>query len=158
MGRVMAAYNEYKKTGVSCWADGDGGISVAGIFLTPDLYEERLEILGGKAGKAFADNKAVVVLDTEVTEELVKEGMARDFVRLVQNLRKEKNFDISDRIRLCWQTDDEKLRQALRENESISKFRCWCRRETKFPKPVPAERRPKSKGLPSVLMRKLFLP
>ena len=121
MGRVMAAYNEYKKTGVSCWADGDGGISVAGIFLTPDLYEERLEILGGKAGKAFADNKAVVVLDTEVTEELVKEGMARDFVRLVQNLRKEKNFDISDRIRLCWQTDDEKLRQALRENEEYIK-------------------------------------
>lgn len=121
MGRVMAAYNEYKKTGVSCWADGDGGISVAGIFLTPDLYEERLEILGGKAGKAFADNKAVVVLDTEVTEELVKEGMARDFVRLVQNLRKEKNFDISDRIRLCWQTDDEKLRQALRENEKYIK-------------------------------------
>ena len=119
MGRVMAAYNEYKKTGVSCWADGDGGISVAGIFLTPDLYEERLEILGGKAGKAFADNKAVVVLDTEVTEELVKEGMRM---------------------------------------KSISKFRCWCGRETKFPKPVPAERRPKSKGLPSVLMRKLFLP
>ena len=104
MGRVMAAYNEYKKTGVSCWADGDGGISVA-----------------GKARKAFADNKAVVVLDTEVTEELVKEGMARDFVRLVQNLRKEKNFDISDRIRLCWQTDDEKLRQALRENEKYIK-------------------------------------
>lgn len=121
MGKVMAAYNEYRKTGVSCWADGDGGISVAGIFLTPDLYEERLEILGGKAGKAFADNKAVVVLDTEVTEELVKEGMARDFVRLVQNLRKEKNFDISDRIRLCWQTDDEKLRQALRENEEYIK-------------------------------------
>ena len=85
------------------------------------MYEERLEILGGKAGKSFADNKAVVVLDTEVTPALAKEGMARDFVRLVQNLRKEKDFDISDRIKLCWQTEDETLREALRENEDYIK-------------------------------------
>ena len=122
MGQVMAAYNEYRKTGVPCWAEnGNEGISLAGVFLTPDLYEERLEILGGKAGKAFADNKAVVVLDTEVTPALAREGMARDFVRLVQNLRKEKDFNISDRIRLCWQTDDETLRLALKENEEYIK-------------------------------------
>ena len=122
MGQVMAAYNEYRKTGVPCWAEnGNEGISLAGVFLTPDLYEERLEILGGKAGKAFADNKAVVVLDTEVTPALAREGMARDFVRLVQNLRKEKDFNISDRIRLCWQTDDENLRLALKENEEYIK-------------------------------------
>ena len=122
MGQVMAAYNEYRKTGVPCWAEnGNEGISLAGAFLTPDLYEERLEILGGKAGKAFADNKAVVVLDTEVTPALAREGMARDFVRLVQNLRKEKDFNISDRIRLSWQTDDETLRLALKENEEYIK-------------------------------------
>ena len=122
MGQVMAAYNEYRKTGVPCWAEnGNEGISLAGVFLTPDLYEERLEILGGKAGKAFADNKAVVVLDTEVTPALAREGMARDFVRLVQNLRKEKDFNISDRIRLSWQTDDETLRLALKENEEYIK-------------------------------------
>ena len=122
MGQVMAAYNEYRKTGVPCWAEnGNEGISLAGVFLTPDLYEERLEILGGKAGKAFADNKAVVVLDTEVTPSLAREGMARDFVRLVQNLRKEKDFNISDRIRLSWQTDDETLRLALKENEEYIK-------------------------------------
>ena len=122
MGQVMAAYNEYRKTGVPCWAEnGNEGISLAGVFLTPDLYEERLEILGGKAGKAFADNKAVVVLNTEVTPALAREGMARDFVRLVQNLRKEKDFNISDRIRLSWQTDDETLRLALKENEEYIK-------------------------------------
>ncbi len=80
MGKVMAAYNEYKKTGVPCWSEnGSEGICVAGIALTPDLYEERLEILNGKAGKAFADNKAVIVLNTEVSETLEQEGMARDF-------------------------------------------------------------------------------
>lgn len=121
MGKVMAAYNQYKKSGEVCWQEKGEGIVIADIELTPDLYEERLEILGGKAGKAFADNKAVVVLDTEVTPALAKEGMARDFVRLIQNLRKEKDFNISDRIKLCWQTEDETLREALRENEDYIK-------------------------------------
>lgn len=121
MGKVMAAYNQYKKSGEVCWQEKGEGIVIADIELSPDLYEERLEILGGKAGKSFADNKAVVVLDTEVTPALAKEGMARDFVRLIQNLRKEKDFDISDRIKLCWQTEDETLREALRENEEYIK-------------------------------------
>lgn len=139
MGKVMAAYNEYKKTGVPCWAEnGSEGISVAGVFLTPDLYEERLEILGGKAGKAFAGNRAVVVLDTEVTPALAKEGMARDFVRLVQNLRKEKDFDISDRIRLSWQTEDETLRQALRENEDYIKAQVLVPADEKVGEACPA--------------------
>ena len=81
----------------------------------------RLKEFRAYLDEAFADNKAVVTLDTVVTDELKREGMARDFVRLVQNLRKEKDFNISDRIRLCWQTDDETLRLALKENEEYIK-------------------------------------
>ena len=72
----------------------------------------------GVAGKAFADNKAVVTLDTTVTEALKREGMARDFVRLVQTLRKDKDFNISDRIELSYATDDAELAQALAENQA----------------------------------------
>ena len=72
----------------------------------------------GVAGKAFADNKAVVTLDTNVTDELKREGMARDFVRLVQTLRKDKDFNISDRIELCYATDDAELCKALDENKA----------------------------------------
>ena len=43
--------------------------------------------------------------------------MARDFVRLVQTLRKDKDFNISDRIELCYTTQDAELAKALKENE-----------------------------------------
>ena len=111
MGPVMAAY----KQGV--WSlNDDGTLEIAGKALTPDLFEVRLDMKDGVAGRAFADNKAVVTLDTNLTDSLKREGMARDFVRLVQTLRKDKDFNISDRIELSWNTQDAELAQALNEN------------------------------------------
>ena len=113
MGPVMAAYKQGR------WElNADGTLSIAGQTLTPDLFEVRLDMKDGVAGKAFADNKAVVTLDTNVTDELKREGMARDFVRLVQTLRKDKDFNISDRIELCYATDDAELCKALDENKA----------------------------------------
>lgn len=113
MGPVMAAYKQDK------WElNADGTLSIAGQTLTPDLFEVRLDMKDGVAGKAFADNKAVVTLNTNVTDELKREGMARDFVRLVQTLRKDKDFNISDRIELCYATDNAELNKALDENKA----------------------------------------
>lgn len=112
MGGVMAAYKQGQ------WSlNEDGTLSIGGENLSKDLFEVRLEMKSGVAGKAFADNKAVVTLDTVVTDELKREGMARDFVRLVQTLRKDKDFNISDRIELSYETSDAELALALRENE-----------------------------------------
>ena len=44
--------------------------------------------------------------------------MARDFVRLVQTLRKDKDFNISDRIELSYSTENSELALALEENQS----------------------------------------
>ena len=41
-----------------------------------------------------------MVLDTTVTPELEAEGLARDLVRVVQQARRDKGLDVSDRIRL----------------------------------------------------------
>ena len=113
MGSVMGAYKQGK------WElNADGTLSIAGKTLTPDLFEVRLDMKDGVAGKAFADNKAVVTLDTNVTDELKREGMARDFVRLVQTLRKDKDFNISDRIELCYATNNAELNKALEENKA----------------------------------------
>lgn len=112
MGAVMAAYKKDE------WSlNADGTLEIAGEKLTSDLFEIRLNMKEGIAGQAFADNKALVTLDTNLTDELKREGMARDFVRLVQNYRKEKDFNISDRIELCWKTEDPELSKALEENK-----------------------------------------
>ena len=113
MGMVMGAYKQNQ------WAlNADGTLNIAGKTLTKDLFEVRLEMKEGVAGLAFADNKAVVTLDTNVTDELRREGMARDFIRLVQTLRKDKDFNISDRIELSYQTNNSELALALEENKA----------------------------------------
>lgn len=41
-----------------------------------------------------------VALDTDLSEELVQEGVAREFVNRIQNMRKEADFDVTDRIEI----------------------------------------------------------
>lgn len=50
--------------------------------------------------KVINDGTLTVGLDTKITDELSKEGYARDLVRGIQNLRKESGFEITDRINL----------------------------------------------------------
>ena len=51
---------------------------------------------------ASSNNRTCVVLDTELTEELILEGLAREFVRNVQSLRKEADFVITDHIKVYY--------------------------------------------------------
>ncbi len=75
-------------------------IEVAGRSV--ELTLEKLDIrrLEKANLKVVNEGSLTVGLDTEVTEELSKEGDVRDLVRGVQNLRKESGFSVTDRIRL----------------------------------------------------------
>ena len=84
-------------------------------------YELRLVLKEGLQGQALPDNTAVIQLDTEIIPELEKEGIARDFIRMIQSLRKEKGFDVSDRIQLTFATDSALVKEALAEHESYIK-------------------------------------
>ncbi len=57
---------------------------------------------------------------TELTPELVNEGLVREFVRRVQSLRKEADLDIADRIHLFY-TTSERLSEAIQAFESYIK-------------------------------------
>jgi isoleucyl-tRNA synthetase len=46
------------------------------------------------------DNKLTVALDVTITEELKKEGIARELINRIQNLRKETGLDVTDKIRI----------------------------------------------------------
>ena len=46
-----------------------------------------------------------VQLDTEITEELKLEGLAREIVRLIQDRRKKTGLNVEDRIHICFEAD-----------------------------------------------------
>ena len=98
----------------SDWSVNEKGeLEIAGQVLAPEEFERRLVLKEGLTGQASADNTFVVLLDTKVDPQLEAEGIARDFVRVVQSLRKEQNLDVSDRIHLKYETSDEKTAAAL---------------------------------------------
>ncbi len=50
--------------------------------------------------KVASDGELTVALDVTVTEELAREGLARELVNRIQNLRKEQGYEVTDRIRV----------------------------------------------------------
>jgi isoleucyl-tRNA synthetase len=68
----------------------------------------------GEDWAAAVDGQTAVLVDKLVTTELRHEGLARDLVRNIQNLRKDADFNVEDRIRLSIQTSDAALRDAVR--------------------------------------------
>ncbi|MQA07400.1 MAG: isoleucine--tRNA ligase [Pseudonocardiaceae bacterium] len=70
-----------------------------------------------RSGWAVTSQQDVTVaLDTKITPELRKAGLAREIIRLVQTARKEADFDVTDRIWLSWAANGETA-DALREYE-----------------------------------------
>ncbi len=81
-------------------ANPDGSVTVADQLLKPDEFDLRLVPLDGVTATALPGNRAVVALDTVLTPELEAEGMARDLVRAIQQERKNRDLEVTDRITL----------------------------------------------------------
>jgi len=90
------------------WSPAAGGkIAIAGIELEPEDFSLRVVAGEGLDSEAFDGGLGVVVLDTRVYDDLKREGWARDFVRLVQQTRKEAGLAVTDRIRLAAELPEE---------------------------------------------------
>jgi isoleucyl-tRNA synthetase len=126
--KVQKALREGAPADVERWAK----TLLAGETITVEVngasYEvtpEQCEVQQAAAeGYAVAEDYGyLAALATELTDELVQEGLAREFVRRVQTLRKEADFDISDHITVTYQATD-LLRAA------VQAFADYVQRET----------------------------
>ncbi len=82
------------------WEIADDRAIVGGIELLPGEFDFRLVSSGEGAVATLKSHEGLVVLDTTVTPELEKEGLARDLIRQVQQARRDADLDVSDRIDL----------------------------------------------------------
>ena len=65
----------------------------------------------------FAEQAEKVLFNTEITPELLAEGLARELIHTVQNLRKNSGLEVSDRIKLYINLQDNNLK-AILESQS----------------------------------------
>lgn len=91
--------------------------------LTKDMVIISLQQKDGYASSS--NDKTCVVLDTNLTDELILEGLAREFIRKVQSLRKEEDFIITDHIKIYFNGDKqiEKMLDNYKEyvkNETLA--------------------------------------
>ena len=68
--------------------------------LVAEITFDDIEILSEeiKGWSVASESGITVALDTELTQELINEGISREFVNRIQNLRKESGFEVTDRI------------------------------------------------------------
>ena len=86
---------------------------------TLEIFPEEVEVRAeAHSGLVVASEGAyLAALQTELTPALVREGLAREFVRRVQDLRKQANFDIADRINMQVSASPD-LEQAIKEHQA----------------------------------------
>lgn len=95
---------------------------LAGHSIQVHLQNEAIELgpedvtvitRGPEGWAVLIDRGSALALDVSVTEELKKEGLARDVVRNIQELRKEANLDLDDRIKLWVHSSAAELQAAI---------------------------------------------
>ena len=80
--------------------------------LEKNEFSIHLEANEGITAGALTSSNGVVILDTDVTEELINEGRARDTVRAIQEARKTQNLVVTDRIQVVVDAPDN-IQQAI---------------------------------------------
>jgi isoleucyl-tRNA synthetase len=82
-----------------------------------DLSPEYIDIIAEELNVKqveFVNSGEIVVLDTTITESLKLEGLMRDIIRQVQEARKKAGLEVSDRIHINLESNDEVLKQAIK--------------------------------------------
>jgi isoleucyl-tRNA synthetase len=88
-----------------------GQVEVLGVLL--DSNDLVIEFRAAEGWAGVAEKGIQVAIDARVTDDLAKEGLARDVIRQVQEHRKNSGLEMQDRIVLYLGTDSDKLRGAI---------------------------------------------
>jgi isoleucyl-tRNA synthetase len=99
------------------WTQVGDTIEAAGEVLTEGEFVMKMTTDSSDASATLPGGRGVVLLDLELTPDLIAEGMARDVIRAVQQARRDADLDVSDRIDLVLGVADD-VRMALQPFET----------------------------------------
>jgi len=91
-------------------------VEINGKFITLDLTDVEISSKDIEGWLVANEGSLTVALDVTITEELRKEGVARELVNRIQNARKDAGFEVTDKIKLTVQKFDN-LEEAILQNK-----------------------------------------
>ncbi|MEM6690985.1 MAG: DUF5915 domain-containing protein, partial [Planctomycetota bacterium] len=100
-------------------ADGEVSIELPDGNVTLDGEDIEVRLQAREGWSAAQGSGCVVVLSTEVTDELRREGHAKDLIRTIQNARKSIQCDYQDRIKVGVVTESDDVLQAIKEHGEL---------------------------------------
>ncbi|NHN60770.1 MULTISPECIES: isoleucine--tRNA ligase [Halorussus] len=123
-GRVMQALNDASVAEPTLAALETAVADDLGedVELTDEMVEFVTETPAGVTGVGFdadGDQRGVVYVDTELTEDIESEGYAREVIRRVQEMRKEMDLDIEERVRLELDVADDRVADLVAERMDL---------------------------------------
>jgi isoleucyl-tRNA synthetase len=81
------------------------------------VYELESKVLDDDSTQIVAGENIIVNLDLKLDEKLIREGISRDVIRMIQNFRREKGLDVSDFIDISISAE-EIITDSVKENYS----------------------------------------
>ena len=87
--------------------DGEAVLSIDGEELTIAKDFVDIQITAKEGFTVAMENNVFTILDTTITLDLIEEGLAREMVSKVQQMRKQKDFEMMDQIKICYNGDEE---------------------------------------------------
>ena len=92
---------------------GEGQVQVEGETLSLTAEEVIVTEVPQEGWTVASGGGESLALDLHLDDELLLLGTARDIVRTLQQARKDSGFEVTDRITVLWQSDDERVAQAF---------------------------------------------
>lgn len=86
--------------------------------ITKDMIEIRINAKEGFNAQML--NNHFIILNTALNDELIAEGIAREFISKIQQLRKSSGFEVTDRINIYYEATDE-VKKAIKQHENFIK-------------------------------------
>ena len=121
-GKQLGGIKEYlanvdgNKAMAELKADGAIKFEVGGVEISLAEEDLLIEMTQKEGYVTEADNYVTVVLDTNLTEELLEEGCVNEIISKLQTMRKDSGFEVMDRIKVYVEGND-KIAEIVKKNE-----------------------------------------
>ncbi len=123
LGQIQKALAELDGNKAMAELKSTGALKLDSISDEVVLYEEDLlsTMTQQEGYMTEGDNEVTVVLDTNLTPELLEEGMVRELISKIQTMRKEAGFEVMDKITVSYKADQKVKDIFAKYGEEIAK-------------------------------------